>query len=674
MTLLDPITSIVTAVIALPLLVVFFLLKLRRRQIRVSSVLFWTRSVLDLQANVPLRWLRISLLFFLHLLILALLVLAIGRPVGRGMADESRLVLLIDCSASMSATDARGGVSRLDEAKRRAAERIAELNRGTGGRAACVVAFASEPAAITPFTASPATLRDAIDAIRPTDQPADPAAAIRLVDTLLRTGEEEDNRRAAVVLLSDGGFPADQPLSLAGSRLVFDRIGPAKPPDNLGIVALAARRDYDDPITIRVFARVRNASDAPISSPISLALGGRIVETRLIEFPAATPPQPAMGVSDTTIPESSAVVSSPEIGVSFEFGSREGGVLTLALGREDSLRSDNTASLVLDSAKPPSIILIKPGPTATTDGPPPLAAETLLDDALSELKTESLRIISQTDAATVLASDSITRVDLIIFDRVMPSKLPGVPTMSFGASIPLPGLSARTADDRPTRALTWNRSHPVMRDVALDTLFVSRTIGLVAADDRGVRVTELARGGDGPLMLVTEESGIRRVVVGFELAQSNWPVDVSFPIFLANAVDYLTLRGESSSGLSFRTNEPARLRLKPGLSTLTSPLKLRGPETIDVTQSSDGIASAGVLKRAGVYAVEGHDSFDRIIAINLMDSVETSLASPDNISLTSGAVQAAEGSAGRELWFWFVLAAAALLVVEWFVFGWRMRV
>ena len=28
----------------------------------------------------------------------------------------------------------------------------------------------------------------------------------------------------------------------------------------------------------------------------------------------------------------------------------------------------------------------------------------------------------------------------------------------------------------------------------------------------------------------------------------------------------------------------------------------------------------------------------------------------------------------REIWHWFVLAAAALLTIEWFLYAWRMRV
>ena len=80
MTLLDPLSAILTGAIAAPILVVLYFLKLRRRRLRVASTLLWQRAVQDLQVNEPFRWLRPSLLLFLQLLALALLAIAIGRP------------------------------------------------------------------------------------------------------------------------------------------------------------------------------------------------------------------------------------------------------------------------------------------------------------------------------------------------------------------------------------------------------------------------------------------------------------------------------------------------------------------------------------------------------------------------------------------------------------------
>src|SRR5580700_620544 len=116
--------AFIAAAIAVPLLLLLYFLKLRRREIAVSSTILWRKTIQDLQVNAPFQRLRRNLLLFLQLLLLLLLLLALSRPVtnyhpGAGKAT----VFLIDRSGSMSARDIDGH-SRLDEAKRRAKEYV----------------------------------------------------------------------------------------------------------------------------------------------------------------------------------------------------------------------------------------------------------------------------------------------------------------------------------------------------------------------------------------------------------------------------------------------------------------------------------------------------------------------------------------------------------------------
>jgi hypothetical protein len=76
----------------------------------------------DLQVNAPFQKLRRNLLLFLQLLLLALLCLALSRPVANYTPGAgSMTVILIDRSGvdggERSGSD---GKTRLDEAKRRA--------------------------------------------------------------------------------------------------------------------------------------------------------------------------------------------------------------------------------------------------------------------------------------------------------------------------------------------------------------------------------------------------------------------------------------------------------------------------------------------------------------------------------------------------------------------------
>ena len=198
MTLLSPTAAIVAGAIALPAVLALYLLKLRRRPVRVSSTLFWSAASEDLQANVPLRWLRRSWLLMLHLLIAILLVLAIGRPALSGAGSGSRrVIILLDRSASMNARESAASSTtsstaisanklntvsdaetRLSLAKR-AAIRIATDAIEQDGASVSVIAFAKEPVLLSPDSRSTSQLRTVIEDAAPTDQPADLPAALR---------------------------------------------------------------------------------------------------------------------------------------------------------------------------------------------------------------------------------------------------------------------------------------------------------------------------------------------------------------------------------------------------------------------------------------------------------------------------------------------------------------
>jgi hypothetical protein len=110
-------------------IIVLYMLRLRRREILVSSTLLWQKLLRDREANAPWQRLRRNLLLLLQLLILAALVLALARPfLPVPSVVSGSIVVLLDGSASMLATDVEP--NRFEAAKKQVHSLIEELGGG----------------------------------------------------------------------------------------------------------------------------------------------------------------------------------------------------------------------------------------------------------------------------------------------------------------------------------------------------------------------------------------------------------------------------------------------------------------------------------------------------------------------------------------------------------------
>ena len=119
--------ALLLGLLALPI-VLLYMLRLRRREMLVSSTMLWQKLLRDREANAPWQRLRRNLLLLLQLLILAALVFALARPfLPVPSVVTGNVVVLLDASASMQATDVEP--SRFDAAR----EEVAAIIGGLGG-------------------------------------------------------------------------------------------------------------------------------------------------------------------------------------------------------------------------------------------------------------------------------------------------------------------------------------------------------------------------------------------------------------------------------------------------------------------------------------------------------------------------------------------------------------
>lgn len=666
MTFLAPFAALVAAALTVPPVIAFYLLKLRRRPVRVGSVLFWERAVRDAQGNAPWRMVRPQTQLLLQLLALALLLLAFARPVIPSTLG-GRVMLVLDRSASMNATDGAGGVSRFEEARTRLRTTARELAAGSDAQV-MVVALGAEAVPLTPWTGDRAVLLGAIDAVEPTDEEASGEALaelVRLASAREDVGGEEageatpdEPRVLTLVLASDGAVPPPTDPLPANVRVRLESVGGAGEAGNAGIVALAAQRQYEDPATVRVFARVLATGEMRRELPVRLALDGEVVAEAVAQLGLEGGPEG----EDAGPTEASVSLSAVAPGA---------GVLSVLLPGQDVLAADDVASLWLRTAGRPRVMQVIPETELVDpDRPGPVL---LIAAVLQAMELGDIRIVRLSRYEQLAAAGDLP-FDAIVFDRVSPRNPPPAPSLHFGPPPPLerrdaPLLAVVDAGEAEgTRVVSWRRTHPVMRDLALDQLAVAEPLIETSLPD-GVRHTVLASGSRGPLIVAFEAERHRRIWVGFEPAMSNWPKLVSFPLFVAEAIDYLSMRGSRDAADGVRAGNVAMMRLGQP----RTQVRLIGVGTeLELRLSTPSASpSVGPFERAGVYLLDQPTPDDqRGVAVNVMSDIESRATVAAELPVGFGGLDADTAdqrtSGGeRELWPWFLVAAVLVLSIEW---------
>lgn len=672
---LSPITALIVAGITVPLLVSLYFLKLRRRQVMISSTLLWKKAIQDMQVNSPFQRLRKSLLLLLQLLILGALLFAMSRPTLETIASPGqRVVIVIDHSASMNATDV--SPTRLEEAKKAAIELIDNLDATDQSQAAgeavggaMVVSFAQGARVRQSLTRDPARLRDAVRRIESTDQVSRLGPALSLIEPYIQAGTDDESDKLVVYIISDGRvLSGGQAMSLAGAELRYIPIGGgpggmqgAADPDNLGIVSFSARRDFDKPEIVQVFARIANFADKPVSANLTLTLDGTVSRVQPVKLQAA--PAISAGTPVTT--------THHETSVQFDFVLPGSALVELSHDYEDQLASDNTVRLTLAPARRLRVLMVTRGNTFLAKGIQSAGVRQLSFMSPEKFEDQdplALRRGGWEAAGTSgLAGEGF---DVIVFDSYSPSTIPKVDSLYFACAPPIDAIQRiAPSDDEPAsqRVLTWERDHPLLRYVVLDDVILSGPGRLVVTP----QATVMATGQSGPIMAETVQDGVRHVVASFDILNSNWPIKISFPVFLGNTMQTLGLGGlADDAGIAYRTGEIATIPLEAD-----ADLAYTGPVPLNVVRTQ-GTAVLPIFSRVGLYSASEKMSppFDRL-GVNLLDIHESDTRTADilNVSTAAGSTTAEVSTFRREVWRWFIWAALAIVLLEWLIYTRRMH-
>lgn len=606
-----------------PIVILLYILKLRRTEVIIPSTFLWIKSLQDLTANAPFQRLRKNLLMFLQLLVLVLVTVALTRPFVRAAAVEgANYCVLIDRSASMQTIE-RDGRSRLEWARDEALRLLDNLGRDDK---MMVVSFAESAEVLCELTDDRFRIRRAILSIEAADTRTNIRDVMQIARSLAPDNPDVPSvvPNLALVLLSDGKLSDLGQIGARGANMTYLKIGETS--DNAGIVQFSARRPADGAGEQQTFALVRNEGEKPLTSTLSLYFNDTL-----------------LAVSELSIPPrdvGEAVFVHGDIGT---------GILKAVLDHEDALGVDNQAWLALrPSARVRVLVVTDPDSTSGYYLKRALALEPRVE-------------LSTVDPANYAPTGNY---DLVLFDNFAPEALPGGALVFFNALPPIDGLSVDGALERPP-VLAVDPEHPVMRFLNPGNVGIAKAQRLVLPE--GARTLVSTRGG--PLIADVSRDGRFILVVAFDVAESNWPLELSFPLFMQNLVSWAP-RASVAAEMSIPTGRSITILPSPDVSTATVTLPDGHRETVELAPLRP--VYFGGTNKAGVYVVQRGEEREQF-AVNLLDANESSVTPTDTINFGRGEIVAERDGVKqtRELWRWFILAAVAVLAVEWWLYSRR---
>lgn len=156
--------------------------------------------------------------------------------------------------------------------------------------------------------------------------------------------------------------------------------------------------------------------------------------------------------------------------------------------------------------------------------------------------------------------------------------------------------------------------------------------------------------------------------IGFDTLQSTWPLRVSFPIFIANAIDWLNPATSRAELLSVQAGTPFRFRLDNAVNEAKVVLPDGSESQLVINTNTTEILFGDTGKR-GLYRLQtpgGEVAF----TVNLLDAAETDIAPRDELPFGKDGrtLATTEQQANLELWRWIALAGLALLMFEWWFY------
>ncbi|HEV8634758.1 MAG TPA: VWA domain-containing protein [Chloroflexota bacterium] len=479
--LLSPLALLFLA--AVPVIVLFYILRARYERIEVPSTLLWRNVIRDTEGRPTWRPPIRNILLLLQLLFAIVGAFALSRPATLGHSARYHIVIL-DASGSMQATDVQP--SRFEDAKRLASE---VLRGGQDGDAFALIRMGGSVDLIEAGD-NAAQVIQALGALQPSVTGGDVRAALQVAGSLAR---ERPGYRSQVTLVSDGTFGELPPIESGVAEVRVQTVGSSS--DNQAIVNVRVRRSFDGSNRYEGFARLYNYAPTPVEVQVRALADSIQVDAKRLTLRPRQPTEYIVSLSATVK------------------------LFEVVIDRTDALMSDNYAQVVVPS-EDVDVTLVSGTPAS-------------LERALRAVPNVKLTVIRPQQ----YKRESVGAIT--VFEQFIPRGRENLPAGSMLVVNPPPGTNSGFEVGELKQAqqiVRINPRSPLLESVDLTGVFLPKALRL-APPPGSSPVVESREAG---LVWEGVDEGRKLVVFAFDPRQPEIGQRLAFPLMLANAIGWLS--------------------------------------------------------------------------------------------------------------------------------------
>jgi Ca-activated chloride channel family protein len=466
-----------------------------------------------------------------------------------------------------------------------------------------------------PETSEKSALRRAIQSCAAVDAPTRLAPALKIAESLIRDRGRESNPE--IHLFSDGAVPDLNEFDNKALPLVYHKVGHGA--NNLGITALDVKADPEDASQRAIYASVANFSTNVMETSLELRFDGKLVSTRPLKIAAGE--------------------TSPQI---FLASQTNDGVFTVHSTLEDDLAADNEASIVSLLPRPVKVLLVTRG-------------NNFLEKALRA--AANVRLTVATDL-----TDDAAQYDFVALDDIKPTVWPRGNVLAIHVA-DTNWFESISQLESPS-IVDWRITHPVLRYVGFDNVQVAKSM-LVKTPTWGVSLVDSPQ---SPLIVAGDLGRQRILWIGFDTLESTWPYRISYPIFIANAAEWLNPATERNHQLLVRAGDPFRYNLSQPVTNAQIILPNGTTKSLQVDAKANEIVF-GETFHQGVYHLKTGTN-DTAFCVALLDAAESNIKPRDELQFgkNSQVTASTMRRTNMELWRYIAAGALGVLLFEWWYY------